>query len=168
MDKISIERIAKAHPKIRTELLLIYNEANNRLAKSRLRFSHVLRTFKEQSDLFAIGRTTGKKGAIVTNAKAGQSFHNYGLAVDIVLLIDKDGDGRFESASWDVFKDWDKDGIADWKEVVHVFKKYGWTWGGDFRFKDMPHFQKTFGKTWQELKKLHDSGKVDCDGFVQI
>lgn len=164
MDKISIERIAKANPKVRAELLQIYTEANNKLAKSRLRFSHVLRTFKEQTELFAQGRT--KAGKIVTNAKAGQSFHNYGLAVDIVLLIDKDGNGTFETATWDVFADWDKDKISDWQEVVQVFEKYGWEWGGRWRFKDLPHFQKTFGKTWQDLKKLHDAGKVDCDGFV--
>lgn len=167
-DVVSIQRINTAHPKLRAELAKIYYEANNKLGKSRLRFSYVFRTFKEQTELFAIGRTTGKKGAIVTNAKAGQSMHNYGLAVDIVLLIDKDGDGKLETASWDIHKDWDGDMIADWKEVVQVFKKYGWEYGGDWRFKDFPHFEKTFGKSWKELKSLHDAKKVDKDGFVLL
>lgn len=161
-DAISIERIKTAHPKLRNELAKIYTEANNRLGKSRLRFAYVIRTFAEQTKLF-------NQRPKVTNAKAGQSFHNYGLAVDIVLLIDKDGNGTFETASWDTKADWDKDLVSDWNEVVQVFKKYGWSWGGDFRsFKDLPHFEKTFGYSWQQLKALHDAKKVDKEGFVLI
>ena len=161
-DAISIERIKTAHPKLREELAKIYDEANKSLAKARLRFAYVLRTFDEQTKLF-------NQRPKVTNAKAGQSFHNYGLAVDIVLLIDKDKNGTFETASWDTKADWDADKIADWMEVVKVFKKYGWEWGGEFKsFKDLPHFQKTFGKTWKNLKALHDAKKTDKEGFVLL
>lgn len=38
------------------------------------------RSFQEQTQLYAKGRTT--QGPIVTRAKAGFSFHNYGLATD--------------------------------------------------------------------------------------
>ena len=81
-DAISIERIKTAHPKLREELAKIYDEANKSLAKARLRFACVLRTFDEQTKLF-------NQQPKVTNAKAGQSFHNYGLAVDIVCLLTK-------------------------------------------------------------------------------
>lgn len=166
-DQISINRVIEgAHPKLRDELLKIYHEANNRLGKTRLRFAYVLRTFNEQTALYSQGRS--KKGSVVTNAKAGQSYHNYGLAVDIVLLVDKDGNGTYEAASWDVLKDWDCDGMSDWMEVVAVFKKYGWEWGGDWRFKDLPHFEKRFGIHWSELLKRKGSGKVDKNGFVLI
>ena len=54
----TIEKIKKeAHPKLREELQKIYEEANNKLGKSRLRFSMILRTFKEQDDIYAQGRT---------------------------------------------------------------------------------------------------------------
>ena len=154
MDKVSLERINTAHPKIREELKKIYTEANNKLGKTRLRFAYVLRTFKEQDELYAQGRT--KKGKIVTNSKAGQSYHNYGLAVDIVMLLDKDGNGTYETADWNTIADWDKDGIADWLEVVSVFNKYGWTWGFIKNGKrwDLPHFQKTFGYDWRQLRQV--------------
>jgi peptidoglycan L-alanyl-D-glutamate endopeptidase CwlK len=97
----------------------------------------------EQDALYAQGRK--KPGKKVTNAKAGQSIHNYGLAVDIVLIIDG------KTASWDVKADWDNDRKADWMECVEIFKKHGWDWGGDWRtFKDMPHFEKK-GYTWRTL-----------------
>jgi peptidoglycan LD-endopeptidase CwlK len=44
-----------------------------------------LRTPAEQDALYEQGRTT--PGHIVTNAKAGQSMHNYGLAVDVVPYL---------------------------------------------------------------------------------
>lgn len=169
MDALTIEKIKKeAHPLLVNELLKIYEEANNKLGKCRLRFSYILRTFEEQALLYAQGRT--KAGKKVTDAAAGQSYHNYGFAVDIVLLIDKDGNGTYEAASWDTIADWDKDGIADWLEVVQVFNKYGWQWGFIKNGKrwDLPHFQKTFGKNWKQLKALHDAKKVDKRGFVII
>ena len=99
---------------------------------------------KEQNELYQIGRT--KAGKIVTNAKGGQSYHNYGMAFDLVLIIDG------KQASWDTLKDFDGDKVSDWLECVEIAKSYGWEWGGDWaKFKDQPHFQKTFGKSIAEL-----------------
>jgi peptidoglycan L-alanyl-D-glutamate endopeptidase CwlK len=128
----------------------------------RLRFAYVYRSPEEQDALYAQGRT--KPGKIITNAKAWQSIHNYGLAFDIVLLLDKDGDGKFESVSWDTMKDFDGDKIADWGKVVKYFKSKGWFWGGDWKsIPDTPHFQYDFGYTWQELNALRLKGKVIKD-----
>lgn len=154
-DQITLDRIALMHPIVRQEVLDMYMHANNAILGKgiRLRFAYTLRTIKEQNDLYAQGRT--KTGKIVTNAKGGQSVHNYGLAFDIVLLYDKDGNGTFETASWDLNTDFDKDKIADWMEVTNYFKSCGWEWGGDWKsFKDYPHFQKTFGHTVSALKSL--------------
>lgn len=167
-DKPTLEKIGKAHPKVRGELLAIYNECNQVLqGPVSVRFVFTTRTFAEQDALYAQGRT--KPGKIVTNAKAGQSIHNYGLAVDFALLVDKDGNGTYDTVSWDMNQDLDADNKKDWMEVVAIFKKYGWEWGGDWKsFKDYPHFQKTFGHTWQSLKKLYDAKKVDVETFVKI
>jgi peptidoglycan L-alanyl-D-glutamate endopeptidase CwlK len=122
--------------------------------------------FRSQDKLFAQGRTT--KGAKVTNVKGGFSYHNYGLALDIVLLLDKDKNGLYETAVWDTKGDFDRDGKADWMEVVNIFKQFGWEWGGDWKFYDAPHFQKTFGYSVRQLLDLHSRGKVDKNGYVLI
>ena len=155
MDKITLDRIKLLHPSIIDEVNTIYKEICEALkGRAICRFSHTLRTFAEQNALFAQGRT--KKGARVTNARGGQSYHNYGLAIDIVLLVDRDKNGTFESASWETNVDFDNDGKADWQEVVGIFKRHGWDWGGDWRFVDNPHFQKTLGKSISQLKAAHD------------
>lgn len=158
MDAITLERIKQAHPRIREALLTQYKEANNLLgANVRLRFAYVYRSPEEQHKLF----TQRPK---VTNADSWQSIHNYGLAFDIVLLVDKDNNGTFETASWDTVKDFDKDRQADWMEIVNYFKSKGWKWGGDWKkFPDAPHFQYDFGFDWKTLKARIDKKTIITD-----
>jgi peptidoglycan L-alanyl-D-glutamate endopeptidase CwlK len=105
-----------------------------------------LRTIAEQDALYTQGRT--KPGTIVTNAKGGTSYHNYGLAIDFALLLP---DGK--QVSWDLKRDGDGDKVADWLEVVQEAKALGFEWGGDFvSIKDAPHFQMTFGLTISQLR----------------
>ncbi len=176
-DKITLDRIELLHPAVRQEVKDIYlNEIIPALSgKAICRFAYTLRTFAEQDALYAKGRTrlfdnSGKRLGVVTKAKGGQSIHNYGLAFDIVLLKDTNGDGTFESASWETNVDFDKDGKADWMEVVDILKKHGWTWGGDWKsFKDAPHFEKTFGHTWKTLLPKHQSKDfIPGTNYVQL
>lgn len=142
MDNVSISRIAKLHPKLRSEVAQILLNIHNRGID--IRITQGLRTIKEQDLLYAQGRTL--PGKIVTNAKGGYSMHNWGLALDFCLLH-KDG-----TVSFSLIEDLDKDNKADWMEVVEEFKKAGWVWGGDFKsFKDTPHFEKTFGNSIEKL-----------------
>ena len=162
MDQLSIDRIKQAHPKVREKLLKDYTDANNLLGKgARLRLAYVYRTPEEQDSLF-------KKRPKVTNAKAWQSIHNYGLAFDIVLLYDNNGDGKFEEASWSLTRDFDKDKQADWMEVTNLFKGRGWSWGGDWKsFKDSPHFEMNFGMTWKQMKAKIDSGDFVIENGIK-
>lgn len=164
MDNITKTRINKLHPVVRDEVLKIISDCDGALAgRAKIRITQSLRTFQEQEQLYAIGRT--KSGKKVTNAKPGQSIHNYGLAVDICLMIDG------KTASWDTAKDWDNDQVADWHECVKIFAKHGWEWGGNWKtFKDLPHFEKKSIKTkaseikisWRNLIKL----PKDKNGYV--
>ena len=166
-DKITLERIKLLHPKLVAETETIYDEICDALkGRAMCRFAYTLRTFKEQDDLYAQGRS--KPGAIVTQAKAGLSMHNYGLALDIVLVVDKDGNGSFETASWDTKSDFDGDGKSDWQEVVTIFKQHGWTWGGDWKFYDAPHFEKPMGYSIRQLLELYEKKKVDANNYVLI
>jgi peptidoglycan L-alanyl-D-glutamate endopeptidase CwlK len=153
MDKVTLDRIALLHPKVREEMKTIIDECNSALKKhSQVRISQGLRTFAEQDALF-------KKRPKVTNAKGGQSIHNHGFAVDIVLIIDG------KTASWDTHKDWDEDGIADWDECVKIFAKHGWSWGGNWAtFKDMPHFDKIGFNNWRVLINK----PKDANGYVIV
>lgn len=148
MDKLTIERIKLMHPKVREQLMQQYIEINNALPKGvRLRFTYTYRTPEEQDVLF-------KKKPKVTNAKAWQSIHNYGLAFDIVILLDKNNDGTFESVSWNIDK--------NWLQVANYFKNKGWTWGGDWKsFKDAPHFEMNYGLKWSDMKD-----KIDNKQFI--
>ena len=166
MDGITLSRISLLHPQLRDEALEIYKEICSRLTKNVIcRFAWTLRTNIEQDELYTLGRTkvnpagksaTRPMGNIVTFARGGQSNHNYGLAIDVVFLVDKDGNGSYETASWDIDKDFDGDGIADWKEVDFVFNMHGWKGlyhANGVRW-DFPHFEKTFGLSISQLQKL--------------
>lgn len=156
-DKISIHRVALLHPKIRDEVKELIEKAEAGLpAFIAIRIVQGLRTFEEQDALYQQGRT--KPGKKVTNAKAGSSFHQYGLAIDFCFVIDKDGNGSYETISWDTLKDYDKDGMPEWKEVVKVFEDAGYEWGGRWAtIVDAPHIQKTFGHTWEELLRRYNA-----------
>ncbi len=164
MDKVTLQRIERLHPLVREEVKQIIKECDEALTgRAKVRITQGLRSFEEQEKLYAIGRITSAKK--VTNAKAGQSIHNYGLAVDICMMIDG------KTASWDTVKDWDNDKVADWYECVKIFAKYGWDWGGSWKtFKDLPHFEKknivtqkgVVKTSWRRLLKM----KTDRDGYV--
>jgi peptidoglycan L-alanyl-D-glutamate endopeptidase CwlK len=84
-----------------------------------------LRTIAEQDALYAQGRS--KPGPIVTNARGGYSYHNYGLAVDFALMLPNG-----TSVSWDMKRDGNDNRTADWQEVIQEAKKLGFEWGGDW------------------------------------
>jgi peptidoglycan LD-endopeptidase CwlK len=134
------------------ELNPVVNEKKDILVKKagdigiRVVITEDFRSVEEQDRLYEQGRTS--EGSIVTNAKGGQSYHNYGLAIDFALM-DING-----VVIWDMKYDGNGNGKSDWSEVVEIAKSLGFQWGGDWaNFKDYPHLQMDFGLTIEELQK---------------
>src|SRR3990167_10367297 len=99
METVSYPKVTGLHPKVVDTLEEVLNEAKARGLNVSLHSG--LRTAEEQDKLYALGRTIvnpdGKSadkpmGNIVTNAQAFSSWHNFGLALDIVF---KDSKGNF-------------------------------------------------------------------------
>lgn len=139
-DIVSDKRISTLHPLIIGKAKEFIIRAEKELG-IKLRVVSALRTWAEQTILYAKGRTMpGKK---VTNAKAGQSYHNFGLALDVVEI--KNG-----KALWN---------NPNWSKIAELGKSIGFEWGGDWKsFKDKPHFQLTFGNPLAHLRDLYQSG----------
>ena len=98
--------------------------------------SSTYRDNEKQNELYAQGRTA--PGNIVTNAKGGQSIHNYRLAFDI-----------FQNVKG---KEWNDN--AFWALAGKIWREMGGTWGGDWQgFVDKPHFEFTGGLSLSDLQK---------------
>lgn len=99
------------------------------------------RDIESQNALYAKGRTA--KGSKVTNAKGGQSFHNWHLAFDFVPIVD----GK---AQWN--------DLALFNTCGQIGESVGLEWGGRFkRSKDLPHFQYTGG---HDITYFQSGGKL--------
>ncbi|WP_374932775.1 M15 family metallopeptidase [Neobacillus driksii] len=141
-----------------TELHPVVRERSNQLIQQaadkgiEMVITDEFRSIDDQDRLYEQGRTVS--GNIVTNARGGESFHNFGLAIDFAI--------KTPSADiiWDMQYDGNQNGIADWNEVVEMAKALGFEWGGDWaQFKDYPHLQMNFGLTLADLQ----NGKRPAD-----
>lgn len=88
---------------------------------------------------------------IVTKAKsASSSFHGYGLAFDIVLVMPDGKHITFKDNA-----DTNGDGITDWDQVGSLADECGLEWGGNFSsISDKPHYQDRMGWTIANLAAL--------------
>jgi len=99
------------------------------------------RSIEEQNRLYALGRT--KPGRIVTKARGGYSWHNYGLAADYAFITN----GKL---TWE----------GPWDTLGRVARECGLEWGGDWkRFTDRPHVQWRKGKTLTQMRRTQVPGR---------
>jgi mRNA-degrading endonuclease RelE of RelBE toxin-antitoxin system len=107
------------------------------------------RSNEEQTKLYNQGRST--PGQIVTYAKAGQSPHNYGLAVDLAWR--RPGT---KEALWT---------LSLYKKLANKAAELGFEWGGSWTsFKDNPHYEI---KNWRNYINNSDpiGGSMPSDGI---
>ena len=101
------------------------------------------RSWEEQDRIYEQGRT--EPGNIVTNARGGQSNHNFGIALDFGVFRDLRYLDETEPAT----------ASAVYKAIGHIAPEYGIEWGGWWKgFKDEPHFQIATGLTMPQKRKL--------------
>lgn len=94
------------------------------------------RDAESQNALYAQGRTTA--GKIVTNAKGGQSFHNWKVAFDFVPIVN----GKAQWMDADLFN-----------KCGEIGESVGLEWAGRWKkFKEMAHFQYTYGLTLADFQ----------------
>lgn len=139
-DILSLQRLQKLHPRVKETFRQFIESAEMELNIT-LRITAGYRTAAEQDALYAQGRTTA--GPKVTNAKAGQSYHNYGLAIDVVELVN----GK---PNW---------GFA-YEKLKPIADRFGLVWGGTFKgLVDKPHFEKSLGHTTAQLANIAKDGR---------
>ena len=97
------------------------------------------RDLESQAALYAQGRTM--PGKRVTNAKPGQSYHNWRVAFDVVPL--RDGKPVWSTTG--------ADGKL-WEQIGKLGEAVGLEWAGRWtRFREFAHFQFTGGLTLAQL-----------------
>lgn len=114
-----------------------------------------LRSWAQQSALYAQGRT--KLGRIVTKARPGSSWHNYGLAIDLGLFADG------------VYLDEKQPARADslYRAIGTIAARHGIEWAGNWKsFPETPHFQITFGLTLGTARAKMEAVGYDVQKLV--
>lgn len=174
-DKHTNQKLATLHPKIRGKAYKFVKACE--AVGIFLRVTAGFRSYAHQDEIYAKGRTipndSGKlPGRTVTQARGGQSVHNFGLAFDVVEVWHKETSmphykepikrrgsptGKFKSlkaqTGWD-----SKYPEARWQMIGKIGEKLGFTWGFHFsKPKDRPHFQSKFGKSTKQLRKMTSS-----------
>lgn len=124
--------ISSLNPAVATQArkFLDLTRANN----MDVRITSAFRSWDESDRLYAQGRTT--PGSIISNARGGESYHNWGLAFDA---------SPYENGVI-------TNNIELYKKMGRLGEQVGLEWGG--RFKDLvdyPHFQNTFGLSTIDL-----------------
>ena len=107
---------------------------------------HTLRTYEEQDDLYEQGRT--EPGKIVTNARGGKSWHNFGLAID--FAFEQDGT---QHPTWSTSQS-----INDWRLLGSMGEAIGFEWGGapSFPLRDFGHFHYSGGESMDRIRAAYE------------
>ncbi len=150
LDPRTEKTLGTLHDKVQPKFRAFMEEAQRLAAMEGLEYRAIsgLRTFDEQAAIYAQGRS--KPGRIVSNAKPGTSYHNYGLAIDC---------GVFRGGKY-LDRDEPKTASAFHKEAGLLADSYGLTWGGTFKnMVDEPHFELSKGLPILTLLDKHNKGQ---------
>jgi peptidoglycan L-alanyl-D-glutamate endopeptidase CwlK len=149
----SRSQLTGVHALLVDKAIQLVNKSYN--AGVRIAVTSGYRSLEEQAEKYGEGRKSyiykGKeygnpRKAVVSNAKPGTSYHNFGLAFDVTVF--------------DINKNPLWNDLAAYKKVGLIAQSIGLTWGADWdgdkdlkdeKFIDLPHFQYTFGLSLKQL-----------------
>jgi peptidoglycan L-alanyl-D-glutamate endopeptidase CwlK len=155
--KRTIENLGSLNKKALAKLEPFVAAAELAMAKHGIKVEVIsgLRSWAAQAALYAQGRT--KPGRIVTKARPGSSWHNYGLAIDL---------GLFSNG---VYIDEVDPQRADrrYQELGAIANQMGIEWAGNWKsFPEGPHFQTTFGLTLAAAKEKLQAVNLDIQKLI--
>lgn len=142
--KRTIENLAGLNRQARAKLEPFVLAAQEAMAKHNVTIEVIsgLRSWAQQAALYAQGRT--KPGPIVTKARPGSSWHNYGLAIDL---------GLFKAGKYLDSAD-PKLAARLYAIIGTIAAAHGIEWAGTWKsFPEGPHFQWTNGLTLAEARR---------------
>jgi peptidoglycan L-alanyl-D-glutamate endopeptidase CwlK len=134
LDPKWLAKLDTVHPSLRTKVIALVNMAA--VEGFTLQVTQALRTFAEQDALFNQphdhkdndgDHRIDEADEHVTNCRGGQSWHNYGLAVDFIFVVD----GKRTYVPDSLYSN-----IGRWARTA------GLEWGGSWKHTvDRPHVQ---------------------------
>lgn len=158
VSQLSRERIHVLYPGLRSLAFRVLQDCYDSLGRP-MNVTDSYRSMDEQLSIYKLGRElTGgtwriidpKK--IVTNARPGLSYHNFGLAMDCAF---QGSDPYLTTCS-------PQDHAQKWGIYGKIVTEYGFKWGGNFRLRngshDLPHAEMSFGLRIEECLELYSSG----------
>lgn len=173
MNALSVLRIQSIHPVLRERWLAAAAESES--ASLPVVVTQGLRTYDQQAEIFAKGRTVKSDspcrhhgivrpvgtctehplGATVTKAQPGWSQHQFGLALD-AEPDDPDQPG--------LQPDWNPN-HPGWAKLLLITKKHGLAEGAQWRsFPDYPHFypEEIPANPTDEQRQLYKTGGIEA------
>ena len=150
----TLKRLASTHPNYREAFVKFYKDVYEKVKNNHniiMIVSSAYRTFSEQNKI------SGDK----TNAKGGQSYHNYGIAIDLNTYSDDKGK-KIDKKLFEKI----------WMETVpEIGKKYGLACGGfieGFPNGDWGHYQPYPYPPIEELLKRYKNEQFDSNKYLDL
>ena len=138
------KRLESLEPEFRTKIEQLIQAAQGVTGRKWI-ITDGRRTMAEQRDIYAQGRT--KPGKVVSNAPAGYSAHNFGLAADLAPLMEMSS-----QIDWNAPR-------SMWKQMANIAVEMGLTAGYYFKtIFDAPHIEDP---QWKQQQALWKAGKIE-------
>lgn len=148
LDQPSIVRLDAVYPPLKAKAILIYQQIFDKYGLM-MRCSRGYSTFQEQDALYSQSRTA--PGPRVTNAKGGQSTHNYAIAFDSCFR------------GVDPYLAKHPNGENIWRDVALFGQQLGLMSGVNFpELGDTDHLENRYKMNIAQLRQLYDQGGLEA------